>query len=307
MAQVSRRGSPVDSKDLKKSILNANKSLDAKNNRLKEEIKSRESEIKSLDKEIKSLNNEIKSLIETVSNNKTLLSKENIKLHNISKDIDDKNSIVLTLKNEESSSNKNVNTLNKEALKLNNDIAYLGTKKKKADDLIQDVDYLQKQKQLEESEINEIKGKSRSIKENISNQELFFKNTSIAHQDKINEMSSEFEELSEKIESVKKELTSEEFKHKRTCSKLDEEKNDKSLELKSVESLVNKKEDEYIMWERKIEKIQTSYKSENDRIDKIKKNFENWKIGALEGVARMKLKNKMENIDKAGLTEILNG
>ena len=46
MAQVSRRGSPVDSKDLKKSILNANKSLDAKNNRLKEEIKSRESEIK---------------------------------------------------------------------------------------------------------------------------------------------------------------------------------------------------------------------------------------------------------------------
>ena len=178
MAQVSRRGSPVDSKDLKKSILNANKSLDAKNNRLKEEIKSRESEIKSLDKEIKSLNNEIKSLIETVSNNKTLLSKENIKLHNISKDIDDKNSIVLTLKNEESSINKNVNTLNKEALKLNNDIAYLETKKKKADDLIQDVDYLQKQKQLEESEINEIKGKSRSIKENISNQELF----SIIHQ-----------------------------------------------------------------------------------------------------------------------------
>ena len=307
MAQVSRRGSPVDSKDLKKSILNANKSLDAKNNRLKEEIKSRESEIKSLDKEIKSLNNEIKSLIETVSNNKTLLSKENIKLHNMSKDIDDRNSIVLTLKNEESSINKNVASLECEVIKLHEDVSYLETKKKKANDLIQDVDYLQKQKQLEESEINEIKGKSRSIKENISNQELFFKNTSIAHQDKINEMSSEFEELSEKIESVKKELTSEEFKHKRTCSKLDEEKNDKSLELKSVESLVNKKEDEYIMWERKIEKIQTSYKSENDRIDKIKKNFENWKVNSLEEVARMKLKNKMENIDKAGLTEILNG
>ena len=61
------------------------------------------------------------------------------------------------------------------------------------------------------------------------------------------------------------------------------------------------------LWERKIEKIQASYKSENDRIDKIKKNFENWKVNSLEGVARMKLKNKMEKIDKAGLTEILNG
>ena len=307
MASIGKPKIQIKKSDLNQAILKKNKSLDARNSRLDTNIKDKENDIKSLDKEIKSLNNEIKSLIETVSNNKTLLSKENIKLHNMSKNIKDRESHTLTLKNEESSINKNVASLECKVVKLHEDVAYLETKKKKADDLIQDVDYFQGQKRLLEKDLSSIKKESRSIKENISNQELFFKNTSIAHQDKINEMSSEFEELSEKIESIKKELTSKEFEHKRTCSKLDEEKNDKSLELKSVESLVDKQEDEYIMWERKLEKIQASYKSENDRIDKIKKNFENWKVNSLEGVARMKLKNKMEKIDKAGLTEILNG
>ena len=307
MAAIGKPKITLKKSDLNQAILKKNKSLDARNKILDTNIKDKENDIKSLDKEIKSLNNEIKSLIETVSNNKTLLSKENVKLHNMSKDIDDRNSIALTLKNEESSIIKDVASLECKIVKLHKDVSYLETKKKKVDNLIQDVDCLQKQKQLQESEINEIKGKYRSIKEDISNQELFFKNTSIAHKEKINEMSSEFEELSKKIESIKKELTSEEFEYKRTCSKFDEEKNNKSLELKTIESLVNKKEDEYIMWERKLEKLQASCDSENERIAKIKKNFENWKVSSLEGVARMKLKNKMEKIDKAGLKEVLNG
>ena len=77
--------------------------------------------------------------------------------------------------------------------------------------------------------------------------------------------------------------------------------------MKAVESLIDKGEDEVISWERKLEKLQSSCESENDRISKVKKNFENWKVNALEEVARMKLKRKMEKIDKAGLTEILNG
>jgi hypothetical protein len=71
--------------------------------------------------------------------------------------------------------------------------------------------------------------------------------------------------------------------------------------------LVDKKEDEYISWERKLANIEKSVESEQSRINTVKKNFENWKINALEEVARMKIKRKMENIDKAGLTEILNG
>ena len=44
-----------------------------------------------------------------------------------------------------------------------------------------------------------------------------------------------------------------------------------------------------------------------DSIKKAKERYELWRIGILEEVARMKLKKKVDNIDKAGLSEILNG
>ena len=81
------------------------------------------------------------------------------------------------------------------------------------------------------------------------------------------------------------------------------------LEWLMIESNIelNKEEYEYIVWERKIENIKKSAQLEETRIKQVKKNFENWKINALEEVARMKIKRKMETIDKAGLQEILNG
>ena len=41
--------------------------------------------------------------------------------------------------------------------------------------------------------------------------------------------------------------------------------------------------------------------------EKIREKFKKWKISALEEVARLKLKKRIENIDKAGLKEIFNG
>ena len=37
----------------------------------------------------------------------------------------------------------------------------------------------------------------------------------------------------------------------------------------------------------------------------IKDNFETWKVTAVEEVARMKLRGRIENIDKAGLKDVL--
>ena len=54
MAKISRRSFHVDAKDLKKSILNANKDLERKNDRLSNNIKDKEKSLKSLDKEINS-------------------------------------------------------------------------------------------------------------------------------------------------------------------------------------------------------------------------------------------------------------
>ena len=75
MAKVSRRTIHVDAKDLKKSILNANKSLERKNNRLKDEIRDKEKSLKNLDKEVNSYNTEIKSLFKVIEDEKKALFK----------------------------------------------------------------------------------------------------------------------------------------------------------------------------------------------------------------------------------------
>ena len=40
---------------------------------------------------------------------------------------------------------------------------------------------------------------------------------------------------------------------------------------------------------------------------KVKGDFKDWKVQALDEVARKKMKGQIENIDKAGLGEVLNG
>ena len=88
-------------------------------------------------------------------------------------------------------------------------------------------------------------------------------------------------------------------------SKLEEE--NANNELKAITNLCNNTEDKYIEWERKVLKAKEDADKEENRIKKAKENFAKWKIGVLEEVARLKLKNKVDNIDKAGLSDILNG
>ena len=88
-------------------------------------------------------------------------------------------------------------------------------------------------------------------------------------------------------------------------SELDDDINHKNAELKAVDSLIDKAEDEYIAWQKKIDNAKKEVEIEKRKAQTVKDALANWKINALEEVAKMKLKGKMENIDKAGLSEIL--
>ena len=65
----------------------------------------------------------------------------------------------------------------------------------------------------------------------------------------------------------------------------------------SVENRVNDAE----------ERIEIAIKQEQDKVSKIMGDFKDGKVDALDGVARMKMKGKIDNIDKAGLKEVLDG
>lgn len=91
---------------------------------------------------------------------------------------------------------------------------------------------------------------------------------------------------------------------------------DKEQESSILDSIVKKRETDYIEIESKCKQAENALiftrditdkeiDREKKEIAKIKEQFKRWKIDQLEDVARLHLKKKIENIDKAGLKDIL--
>ena len=74
-----------------------------------------------------------------------------------------------------------------------------------------------------------------------------------------------------------------------------------------MKNLVSSTEDKYVEWEQKIAKAKIIADKEVERNKNAKDQFKRWKLGVLEEVAKLKLKSKVDKIDKAGLSDILNG
>jgi hypothetical protein len=104
----------------------------------------------------------------------------------------------------------------------------------------------------------------------------------------------------------------------RQMAKLDHDIADRLTELKDIDDIISKKKYEYSAMsglikvaEAKVadadEHVNYAVKKEQDKVDRIKQDFKDWKVNVLDEVARMKLRKKMDNIDKAGLKEVLDG
>ena len=85
---------------------------------------------------------------------------------------------------------------------------------------------------------------------------------------------------------------------------LDEEKRVKEYRLSTVQARIGTVENRVNDAE---ERIEYAIKKEQEKVSKIKGDFRDWKVEALDEVARMKIKGKIANIDKAGLKEVLDG
>ena len=111
----------------------------------------------------------------------------------------------------------------------------------------------------------------------------------------------------QRLFEAKDQALEEEKKLNNIISKSENENKKANDELQAIQNLVNNTEDKYIEWEQKIAKAKVKADKEANRNKRAIEQFKKWKIGVLEEVARLKLKSKVENIDKAGLSELLNG
>ena len=85
---------------------------------------------------------------------------------------------------------------------------------------------------------------------------------------------------------------------------LEDAKRRKEYDLSTVQAKISIVENRVNDAEQRIE---YAIKKEQDKVGKIKGDFRDWKVEALDEVARMKIKRKIDNIDKAGLKEVLDG
>jgi len=302
-----KRRIPISAKDLKQAVLKKNKSLESKNKVLESSVKDKEKELKSLEKEYSSETKKLVSLSKDVQfeeervqkikigvfSNERLLAEKLKKVDKAEKELCEYESAVEKLQDKENKLLDSISTLELYKSKCEESKTELASIHVKKDNLLDELDSINSN--IKES-VEDGKDKVAYFEDQYDDLEERAK--------KHEEMVYQFEQRLIETQNLFKD---EDNKLKDLFAKSKIEKEQTTNELQAIKNLCNNSEDEYIKWEQKVAKAKANVDKEEERNKKAKENFAKWKIGVLEEVARLKLKNKVDKIDKAGLSDILNG
>ena len=292
--------------DLKKASVDANNRLKKSNDSLSSRIKDAEKLAKSKEKELKDFDKQLKAKLKEIDASEKYATKVKADIYSVEKESSKLNEVIKKLKGDESSRSKNVKKLESVKDDLENKIVEYELRSEKAKKLTDDIDSLQIRKQVAQSDLNKIL-KLQGLTENkIEDLEDSYNKKLKDFHKKEDSIRIEENTLALKLISLQDTVKNKENENNKIIVELEDDIKHKSSELEATNSLVNKAEDEYIAWENKIKKAEGLVEMEKRKVQTVKEAFERWKINTLEQVAKMKLKNKIDKIDKAGLSEILN-
>ena len=307
MASISRKKNKINisSKDLKKAIVDANNKLKKQNDNLSSRIKEAEKLAKSKEKEVKAFEKQMKARLKEMDNYDKSLTEIKANIYSLEKQCSELKKVIKGLKGEESSQSKSLLKLEKECDSLEKKIAEYEIRSQRAAKLTHDIDSLEIRKSVAQSDLNRLFKTQEITERDIDTLKKSFvkkmKDFEIKEESMRIESNGHVLNLDALRESVKKE----EEKNEKIIKELEGDVSHQNAELSAVNSLIDKAEDEYIAWQKKIDNAKKEVEIEKRKAQTVKDALANWKINALEEVAKMKLKGKMENIDKAGLSEIL--
>tara|TARA_R100000808_G_C2152517_1_gene161992 strand:- start:1860 stop:2783 length:924 start_codon:yes stop_codon:yes gene_type:complete len=307
MAQVSKRKVQINQSDYKKAVVDANKNLTSKNNLLKSKIKESEETLKALQSQEKIAFNSLKQIQDRVSTDEA-------NAHGVAQTLNEYNQKLANAKSsyskvqlEESKVLIEIDNFNKKVEELNKDIGFLQAKKSEYSNLKKEIESSKQEIEKLESDATDLSHKKLqlsqaidSLQSNYDSKVALIEQESKRVSEEQAELNKKSKEISKQISQLDKDLDIKKSEYKVSIRESEDD-------VKAVISLISKKEDEYYKWERKVENLKNSVDEEKRRVKEIKENYAKWKVRALEEVARLKLKGKIENIDKAGLGEILNG
>ena len=308
MAKISGKPKlPISNSDLKKAIVERNNSLEKRNKILAGVIKDKEKELKSLEQEYNSETKKLSSLSKDVQFEEERVQKIKSGVFSSKRLLDEQLKKVDKAEKELCEYESAVEKLEYEENKLLDSIATLELYKSKCEDSKVELSSIHAKKDNLLDELDSINSEIKLSVEEGENKVAYFE----AQYDDLEERAKKHEEMvylfEQRLIETQDLFKDEDNKLKELFAKSKVEKEQANNELQAIKNLCNNSEDEYIKWEQKVAKAKVQVDKEEGRNKKAKEDFAKWKIGVLEEVARLKLKSKVENIDKAGLSEILNG
>ena len=308
----------VSKKDLKKSIVNANDRLRAANASMKLDIDSGKDKLKHIEQDYDSYRKALEDTkeMQVFANNE--LEGTQLEIAEAQTTVKKALSKLAKLNEESNSLEKSNNDLEKKSDKLVKAIALLESRKDELVILTADIKQLREEAatgqetlELLAIELNDLEGGVESYISRKSAAESEFRASKAKIGREKNNMLSEIADLKDKASKINLVSGVE-------MGRLDKAIADRMTELQDMDSLIQKKTFDLSTIQSRIgsveervkdaeERIEYSIQREEDRVVKIKGDFKNWKVEALDEVARMKLKKKIENIDRAGLKDVLDG
>ena len=304
----------VNKKELSAAVLKANTSLREKNKKLENRAKKKESQVKTLDNERKSLEKEIKSLSSKAESFKKEVAQsekefkvEQLKLAKIDK-----------LLKEKDADKSELERLEKEKDILVAHIDGMSSDLAKATALREEIKILKADKESGLNELKKLNTKRIEIEEGLPGLAAEVAAKKLDHIEIITNFNTKIDDKQRLLDSADNEYAAKMTVLNTNLEGLENHIKEKEQDASIVESLIKQREHAYIDIESKFKQAEnaliyakelTDKEVERERIEKekIREKFKKWKIGALEEVARLKLKKRIENIDKAGLKEIFNG
>jgi len=311
----------LDDKLLKQEVLNKNKKLIKNNSSLSKSIEDKKRELKDISKDIdeanktkQAISNEVilsESVIESLKDTIVKLSNDkleaNIGLKKSQSEIDNSEVILSKAEGELVKIEKTITALEAKKLTLSN----LGSEISKAK---QDLKKLDKENLAVKKAIadmdkeNDTERKSKELhfmklKKGLSKDIETLNNEVLKLSDEKSFLQAEAEAF--KVSSNTKTKTMQAHIDKLTdqFAELDTEMrrkiNDEGSRIKALEDVTNSKT-------RQLEGLQLEHNKAKESLEYARKRYSDWKLTALDEVARLRNKGKLENIDKAGLADVLN-
>jgi len=308
----------VSKKDLKKSIVNANDRLRAANSRMELDIEAGKEKIKSISEDYAAYKKALEDTkeIQVLANNE--LEGTQFEIAEAQTTVKKALSKLVKLTEESNSLEKSNKDLEKKSDKFVKAIALLESRKDELVILTADIKQLREEAatgqetlELLAVELNEMEAGVESYISRKKAAEGEFN----AFKEKIDrEKSASNNELG----NVKDRMAQATLACGREMGRLDKAIAERISELQDMDTKIQKKAYHLSTVQASIssveervkdaeERIEYSIKKEQERVGKIKGDFKDWKVEALDEVARMKIKKKIENIDRAGLKDVLDG